>query len=318
MSLKKKHQPADQSINQPADKTPALSPAAKSNPVRTVLSSLWSTASGWFCNIILIIWLLAAFLSLVWTPYPLLRQEKNHILQPPSASHLMGTDAAGADILSWLLKGSGTELLIVLLVTAVTFLLGCAGTALTVSSRSWVSQVSVVVIDTLMAVPTIVIAMIVAVPLGKSVAIVVIACSLAYSFTIMRIVRPQARLAARSDYVRAARWSGAGDWEVFRRHILPSIAPMMTVQLSECAGTAILAEIGLTYLGIGLPSDIPSWGHSLAASSQLIGVYPLTVIWSGLCATLVVAALILCGDQLRECLDPVTNPRLRSAVEAQS
>jgi peptide/nickel transport system permease protein len=85
----------------------------------------------------------------------------------------------------------------------------------------------------------------------------------------------------------------------------------MSVQLSLSAGTAVLAESGLTYLGIGVPSGVPSWGHSLATSVKFINVYPLTVLWPGLIVTCVVVALNLFGDALREAADPVANPALR-------
>lgn len=287
-----------------------------------VVSSVWGvlrgSLSGRFSLAVLAVWVLLALVSLIWTPYPLLDQEKGSILAAPSWRHPLGTDAAGADVVSWLLKGSSVELAVAALVVFITFLIGSAGIALTVSSHRIVSRISTVAIDTLIAVPTIVIAMVIVVPFGASIAVVVIACSCAYSFTLMRIVRPQALLAVSSDYVEAARWAGAGDWTVFRRHVLPSVAPMMIIELSHCAGTAVLAEVGLTYLGVGMPSDIPSWGHTLATSSQLISVYPLTVVWSGLCVAAGVSALNIMGDSIREAADPVTNPRLRSAVGGYS
>jgi len=82
------------------------------------------------------------------------------------------------------------------------------------------------------------------------------------------------------------------------------------------AGTSVLAEAGLTYLGVGVPSGLPSWGHSLTASVKFINVFPLTVLWPGLVVTMVVVALNLFGDALRDAIDPVTNSRLRAAVAA--
>ena len=90
----------------------------------------------------------------------------------------------------------------------------------------------------------------------------------------------------------------------------------MLVQLSLSAGTAVLAESGLTYLGVGVPSGTPSWGHSLATTVRFITVYPLTVLWPGLVVTVAVVALNLFGDALRDAIDPVTNPELRRAAGA--
>jgi peptide/nickel transport system permease protein len=87
---------------------------------------------------------------------------------------------------------------------------------------------------------------------------------------------------------------------------------MVLVQLSMCAGTVTLAESGLTYLGIGVPSSVASWGHSLATSVKFINVYPLAVLWPGLVVTIAVVALNLLGDALRDAVDPLVNPRLRN------
>lgn len=100
---------------------------------------------------------------------------------------------------------------------------------------------------------------------------------------------------------------------MFFTHVVPAIAPTMAVQLSMSAGTAILAESGLTYLGIGVPAGVPSWGRSLATCAKLITVHPLTVIWPGLLITAVVVALNLLGDALRDCADPLVNAELRRA-----
>ena len=88
--------------------------------------------------------------------------------------------------------------------------------------------------------------------------------------------------------------------------------PVLLVQLSIAAGTAVLAESGLTYLGIGVPSGTPSWGHSIATSVRFINIYPITVVWPGLIVTMVVVALNVFGDALRLSLDPVMNPDLRA------
>ena len=90
--------------------------------------------------------------------------------------------------------------------------------------------------------------------------------------------------------------------------------PVLLVQLSMSAGTSVLAESGLTYLGVGVGAGVPSWGHSLATSVKFISIYPMTVLWPGLVVTLTVIALHLFGDALRDAADPLTNPELREAV----
>ena len=150
-----------------------------------------------------------------------------------------------------------------------------------------------------------------AVPLGASVAVIVLACGFGYGLNLARVARPSAMLAARSMYVESARADGASAMRVFATHIVPNVMPTLVVQCSLSAGTAVLAEAGLTYLGVGVPSGVPSWGHSLSTSVRFINIYPLTVLWPGLLVTVVVVALNLFGDALREAADPLTNPRLR-------
>lgn len=149
------------------------------------------------------------------------------------------------------------------------------------------------------------------VPFGASAAVIIAACGLAYGLNLARILRPAAMLAARSDYVESALLSGASSLRVFFTHIVPNTVPVLCVQLSMSAGTSLLAEAGLTYLGVGVGAGVPSWGHSLATSVKFISIYPMAVVWPGLVVTLMVIALNLFGDALRDAIDPLTNPALR-------
>ena len=284
--------------------------------MRVVLAAMWRKASGRYSMTVLAIWILVSLISRFWTPVPIWTTDGYRIWQAPSRDHLLGTDGTGADILSWLMAGSATNLAISLLAVLLSGLLGLLLVMAMVSRRSGVSQTVVVLVDALISLPTVLLALILAVPLGPSIAVVVVACGFGYGLNLARIVRPQALLAAESDYVRSARHSGVGSFRIFLTHLVPNIIPVLCVQLSMSAGTSVLAEAGLTYLGVGVPSGLPSWGHSLTASVKFINVFPLTVLWPGLVVTMVVVALNLFGDALRDAIDPVTNPRLRAAVAA--
>ena len=284
--------------------------------VRVVLASMWCKASGRYSMTVLAIWILVSLVSRFWTPVPIWVTDGYRIWQAPSRAHLLGTDGTGADILSWLMAGSATNLAISLLAVLLSGVLGLLLVMAMVSRRSGVSQTVVVLVDALISLPTVLLALILAVPLGPSIAVVVVACGFGYGLNLARIVRPQALLAAESDYVRSARHSGVGSFRIFCTHLVPNVIPVLCVQLSMSAGTSVLAEAGLTYLGVGVPSGLPSWGHSLTTSVKFINVFPLTVLWPGLVVTMVVVALNLFGDALRDAIDPVTNPRLRAAVAA--
>ena len=256
-----------------------------------VLHSMWRRAEGKFALIVLALWLLIAIVSLFWTPQSLWATDGYHVWAKPSAEHWLGTDGTGADVFSWLLAGSHTNLVIVLLTVVASMAWGLLLIAAMVARNAALASSSVVVVD----------ALILAVPLGASIAVIVIACGFGYGLNLARVARPAALLASRSSYVESALANGASGWRVLISHVMPNILPVLAVQLSLSAGTAVLAESGLTYLGIGVPSGVPSWGHSLATSVKLINVFPLTVVWPGLIVTVV----------LRDAIDPVTNPALR-------
>ena len=276
-----------------------------------VLHSMWRRAEGKFALIVLALWLLIAIVSLFWTPQSLWATDGYHVWAKPSAEHWLGTDGTGADVFSWLLAGSHTNLVIVLLTVVASMAWGLLLIAAMVARNAALASSSVVVVDALISVPTVLIALILAVPLGASIAVIVIACGFGYGLNLARVARPAALLASRSSYVESALANGASGWRVLISHVMPNILPVLAVQLSLSAGTAVLAESGLTYLGIGVPSGVPSWGHSLATSVKLINVFPLTVVWPGLIVTVVVVALNIFGDVLRDAIDPVTNPALR-------
>ena len=226
----------------------------------------------------------------------------------------MGTDGTGADVLSWLMAGSRTNLMIAVLTVIVAAAIGLLLVAAMVSRSGALASTSVVMADALISIPTVLIALILSVPFGASAAVVIAACGCAYGLNLARILRPSALLAARSAYVESALWSGASSVRVFFTHIVPNTLPVLCVQLSMSAGTSLLAEAGLTYLGVGLGSGVPSSGHSLSTSVKFISIYPMAVLWPGLVVTMVVVALNLFGDALRDALDPLTNPALREAA----
>ncbi|NMM95719.1 ABC transporter permease [Bifidobacterium sp. DSM 109960] len=281
---------------------------------RVIVRSMWRKASGKYALIVLGIWVIVSLVSLVWTPHALLDADGFHAWQAPTGAHPLGTDGVGADVLSWLMAGSRTNLIIAVLTVIVAGVFGLALVAAMVSRASALRSTSVVLVDALISIPTVLIALMLTVPFGASAAVIVAACGFAYGLNLARIVRPAAMLAARSRYVESAVWSGASGMRVFLTHIVPNAMPVLLVQLSMSAGTSILAESGLTYLGVGVGAGVPSWGHSLATSVKFISIYPMTVLWPGLVVTLTVIALHLFGDALRDAADPLTNPELREAA----
>ncbi|WP_418968924.1 ABC transporter permease [Alloscardovia omnicolens] len=276
-----------------------------------IIVSIMKRPDGLAASVFCGLWVIVSLVSLIWTPYDLTFSDGYNVWSAPSSAHLLGTDGAGADIASWLLAGSATELAIVLAVSVITLIVGVAGVALTVSTHLAVRTTAVIVIDALISIPTVVVALICAAPLGASITGIIIACSFAYSLNLMRVVRPIAVSAVRSSYVTFARYKAVPEWKIFLHHILPQIMPTVIINVSLAAATSILAESGLTYLGIGVPSHIASWGRSLATAVSYVTVHPSVAIWPGLLITVAVVSVNLLGDAIREASDPMSNEALR-------
>ena len=157
---------------------------------------MWRRAEGKFALIVLASWLLIAIVSLFWTPQSLWATDGYHVWAKPSAAHWLGTDGTGADVFSWLLAGSHTNLLIVLLTVVVSAAWGLLLIAAMVARNAALASSSVVVVDALISIPTVLIALILAVPLGASIVVIVIACGFGYGLNLARVARPVALLAA--------------------------------------------------------------------------------------------------------------------------
>ena len=162
---------------------------------------------------------------------------------------------------------------------------------------------SVVVADALISIPTVLIALILSVPFGASAAVVIAACGCAYGLNLARIATALAALlAARSAYVESALWSGqARGRACSSAHIVPNTLPVLCVQLSMSAGHLAAGGSGAHLSGRRRAEPVvPSWGHSLSTSVKFISIYPMAVLWPGLVVTMVVVALNLFGDALRD------------------
>lgn len=276
------------------------------------LRELLRRPTGVFGVIVLVLLLLAATVSVFWTPYPLLEQDVADRWQGPSLEHPLGTDQIGRDTLSWLLAGSRTTVFVAFFSALAAGVIGVTLGAVGALSRRWVSEPLTVFIDILIAFPTLLIAMLIAATFGGSLLVVVVAVGIAGGVSIARVTRPEVRIINRSDYVLAARAGGVGRLRSLFTHVVPNVAPIVIVQLSLIAALSILAEAGLSYLGYGAPSGTPSWGRSLADSQRYITAQPAAVLWPGLTITLTVLGLTLLGDALREAIDP----RLKRAGRA--
>lgn len=248
--------------------------------------------------------LLAATLSLVWTPWPLDGVDMGHKLQPPSASHWLGTDAYGRDVASLLLAGTRASLLAGLIAVGIGLLAGVALGLLAAARGGWLDEVLMRMADFGFAFPALLSAIMLTAAYGPGLLNAIIAIGLYNIPVFARLTRAAARAVWAREYVQAARSLGRGRWAITWRHVLPNIAAVLTVQATIRFAIAILAEAALSYLGLGAQPPQVSWGRMLTEAQTLLYEAPLLALWPGLAIALSVFGLNLLGDGLRDALDP--------------
>jgi peptide/nickel transport system permease protein len=222
-----------------------------------------------------------------------------------SASHLLGTDHLGRDVLSRLIFGARVSMVVGF--TAVIFA-GVVGTTLGIISGylgGWVDQVIMRVTDAWLALPALTFAIFLAAIVGPSEMNIVIILALVYWTRYARIVRGEVLSLKEREFVRLAIVAGCSKMTIMRRHILPNVVNSAVVLASLMLGVVIVAEASLSFLGIGVPPPKPAWGVMLSDGKQglMVGYWWLTVL-PGCCIMLMVLSTNLLGDWLRVKLDP--------------
>ncbi|WP_125132554.1 ABC transporter permease [Microbacterium sp. 10M-3C3] len=274
---------------------------------------LWRLGTGRFGLIVVGVIVLAALVSLAWTPFDPQEVDLAGRWADPGWPHVLGTDNNGRDIASLLLAGARTTVLVAVGAGAVATVLGLLLAALGALTTRWVRESVAVLVDILIAFPVLIIAMMIAAVWGGSLWVVVWAVGIGFGVNIARVTRPELRRVLHSDYVLAGRAAGLTPAQNLVRHLLPNVAPVFIVQLSWGMAVAVLAEAGLSYLGVGAPRTEPSWGLLLSDLQAYITVHPLSVVWPGLAITATVLGLNLLGDALREATDPTLGERTPAA-----
>lgn len=265
---------------------------------------VFRSVPGLFAVIVLSLVVATAVVSLFWTPLDPNAADISIAWQSPSWHHLLGTDGSGRDTLSRLMIGAQVTIIVALGAAVFAGALGLMIAITGALGYRWIREPVAVLIDVLIAFPTLLLAMMFASILGGSVTVVIVAVSIGFGVSIGRVLRAEIRQVATTDYVLAARAVGVSRVGIVRKHILPNVSSVFIVQLSLVMGLAVLAEAGLSYLGFGAPPSVPSWGRMLAETQTFIGVHPASVFWPGLAITLTVLAFSLLGDSLRDALDP--------------
>lgn len=248
--------------------------------------------------------LLAAALSLVWTPWPPYEIDLAAKLQAPSARHWLGTDNLGRDVASLLLAGARVSILVGLIAVGIGLLAGTALGLWAAARRGWVEELIMRAADLGFAFPAILTALLFTAVFGPGIVNAIIAIGLHAVPTFARVARASALSVWSRDYVLAARACGKGRLAITVDHVLPNIAAVLIVQATIQFALAILAEAALSYLGLGTQPPQASWGRMLADAQTLMFSAPLLAVFPGLAIVLSVLGLNLLGDGLRDWSDP--------------
>lgn len=245
-----------------------------------------------------------ALLSFVWTPHPATEIDVPNKLQPPSATHWLGTDSLGRDIVSQLIVGARASIAVGLIAVGIGIAGGVALGLLAAARRGWVEEAVMRLADFGLAFPALLTAIMLGAVYGPGLTTAIVAIGLFNIPEFARITRASANAVWSREFVLAARACGKGATRITLEHVLPNVASVLIVQATVRFAIAILAEAGLSYLGLGAQPPLPSWGRMLNEGQSMMYQAPLLAVWPGLAIVFSVLGLNLLGDGLRDLLDP--------------
>jgi len=252
--------------------------------------------------LILILMALTAIAAPLIAGDPVTMQPSRRLL-PPSETFLFGTDHLGRDVFARTIYGARVSLIVGLSVSAVSVLIGMVLGLLAGYFRGLDAPI-MRVMDGLMAIPSILLAIAMVALMGSSLGVVMLAIIIPEVPRVVRLVRSVTLSTRENQYVEAAVATGTRTGKILVRHILPSTIAPLIVQATYVCASAILVEASLSFLGAGMPPDVPTWGNMIASSRLYLGRAPWTIFCPALALGLVVLAVNLLGDGLRDRFDP--------------
>jgi len=263
-----------------------------------------------FGMVIVLLFVVTAIFGPLFAPYDPIEIYPTQKLQNPSWEHWLGTDNFGRDTLSRLIHGAGNSLMVGVVAVGIAAVVGIIAGLLAGFFGGWINMIIMRIMDALMSFPMILLALLIAGLLGSGLKNVMIALGIAMIPVYARLMCGQVLSIRENDYVMAGRSMGARNSRLLFRHILPNSFPPLIVLITMQIGSAILAEAGLSYLGIGITPPNPTWGAMVNDGFKFLITNPLLSVVPGLAIMLVVFAFSMVGDGLRDALDP----RLRGTI----
>lgn len=267
----------------------------------------WLTPKIILGGIVVLILVVAGGLAPWISPYDPNQQNLSHTLRPPDwlfGQHVLGTDAVGRDILSRLFYGARISLVIAVLVVIIS---GVVGVVLGATSGYFARSIDFLIqklVEVVWAFPPLLLAIAIMAFLGQGLANLILALVSQRWIAYCRVARGQTLSLRTREFVDAARSLGASHTRIILRHIMPNLFPSAVVIGTFSMASAIIAEAALSFLGLGVPPEIPTWGSMLADGRTYISTSWWLALFPGLCIFFTVLGINLLGDGLRDILDP--------------
>ncbi|WP_307155691.1 ABC transporter permease [Rhodopseudomonas julia] len=252
---------------------------------------------------ILVAIVLASLLAPLYVPYDPLAMDSMSRLKPPSEVHLLGTDQYGRDTFSRVMTGGRVSLLIGVGAALVSVVIGLI-IGLVAGFFRAADGIIMRIMDSLMAIPAILLAIALVALNGPSLGSVIIAITIPEVPRVVRLVRSVVLSAREEPYVEAAIALGSSMPKILVQHLMPNTLAPLIVQGTYVCASAILIEAILSFLGAGVSTEIPTWGNIMAEGRSYFQVKPGLIFWPGLLLSLCILAINLLGDTARDLLDP--------------
>lgn len=242
-------------------------------------------------------------------PYGMREQDLSNALQFPNATHWLGTDDLGRDILSRIIYGTRISLTVGVSAVVVALIVGGILGILAGYYQGWVDALIMRFTDVLLSIPSILLAIAIVASLGSSLRNLVIAISIANVPIFARVIRSGVISIKEQEFIEASKALGANDGRIIFKHIIPNIMSPIIVQSSMGVATAILSVVGLGFIGLGLEASVAEWGTMLNSGRGYIRTHYYLTLYPGLVIMLTVLSFNLLGDGLRDAIDPKMRER---------
>ncbi|MGW6576879.1 ABC transporter permease [Streptomyces sp. NPDC054945] len=293
------------------DENPVSSASAPAEPRPKQLSQ-WGEIRHRFVQnklavvglVIITVLFLTAIFGNMLTPFDPGAQDLENTLASPNGTHWMGTDALGRDMFSRLIAGTRVAMFVGLASIFFAVLIGVALGAIAGYFSGFADTLVMRIADVFLAFPLMIGAVVIILVTGRGITPVVISLAIFSWATVSRLLRSSILSVREMDYVHAAKALGASGWRIVRTHILPNSLTAVLVYATFNVGTTIVGVAALSFLGAGVPVDVPEWGNMLAAGQGFIGVNDYLWYFPSLFVVVTVLGFAFVGDGLRDALDP--------------